>query len=140
MAGVNKVILVGNLTRDPELGKTSRGESFCKFGIAVSGYTDNDTEFFNLVAFKRNAEVANQYLSKGKSVYIDGRIKTNKWVDKEGVNRTSIDIVVNTLTMLGGGEKKGRFPGAQKTKNRVADDDPFQVGPANDLSESDFLS
>lgn len=100
MAGVCKIILIGNLTRDPESKQTNGGE-VCKFSVAVNEYKD-ETEFFNCVAFGKTAGVASQYLKKGKSVYVEGRLKTNKWTDKEGNERKTIDVIVNNLTMLGG--------------------------------------
>ncbi len=110
MASVNKVILIGNLGKDPEVRYTPSGAAICNLTIATSrvtkdkgsGERQEQTEWHRVVLFERLAEIAGEYLKKGKSVYIEGRLQTRKWTDKEGVERYSTEIVANEMTMLGG--------------------------------------
>ena len=106
---VNKVILVGRLGRDPETRYTSAGQAVCNFSIATDeSYKDRNgerqkrTEWHKIVVWGRQAEIAQQYLKKGSLVYIEGRIQSRQWDDKEGQKRTSYDIVANNFRMLGG--------------------------------------
>jgi single-strand DNA-binding protein len=110
MASVNKVILIGNLGKDPEVRYLPSGSAICNLTIAtsrqskdkVSGERQEETEWHRVVMFDRLAEIGGEYLKKGKSVYIEGRLKTRKWTDKEGVERYSTDIIAQEMTMLGG--------------------------------------
>ena len=106
---VNKVILVGRLGRDPETRYTSGGQAVCNFSVATDeSYKDRNgerqkrTEWHKIVAWGRQAEIAQQYLKKGSLVYIEGRIQSRQWDDKEGQKRTSYDIVATNFRMLGG--------------------------------------
>ena len=106
---VNKVILVGRLGRDPETRFTSAGQAVCNFSIATDeSYKDRNgerqkrTEWHKIVVWGRQAEIAQQYLKKGSLVYLEGRIQSRQWDDKEGQKRTSYDIVANNFRMLGG--------------------------------------
>jgi len=106
---VNKVILVGRLGRDPETRYTSGGQAVCNFSIATDeSYKDRNgerqkrTEWHKIVVWGRQAEIAQQYLKKGSLVYLEGRIQTREWTDREGQKRTSFDIVANNFRMLGG--------------------------------------
>ena len=105
---VNKVILVGRLGRDPETRYTGSGGAVCNFSLATdesfkdkSGERQKRTEWHKLVVFGKQAEIAQQYLKKGSLVFIDGRIQTREWQDKEGQKRTSFEIIVNNFNMLG---------------------------------------
>jgi single-strand DNA-binding protein len=108
MAGINKVILVGNLGRDPEVRYAQSGMAICKLSVAVTERVkDGDawkdaTEWFRVTVFGKTAENAGQYLQKGRQVYVEGRLKTDKYKDKEGIERTSIEVIANTLQYLGG--------------------------------------
>jgi single-strand DNA-binding protein len=112
MASVNKVILIGNLGKDPEIRYAPSGSAICNVTIATSrvtkdkssGERQEQTEWHRVVMFDRLAEIAGEYLKKGKSVYIEGRLQTRKWTDKEGVERYSTEIIANEMTMLGGRE------------------------------------
>jgi len=114
MAGVNKVIIVGNLGRDPEVRYAQSGMAICKLSVAVTervkdgadGWKDA-TEWFRVTLFGKQAENAGQYLQKGRQVYVEGRLKTDKYKDKEGVDRTSVELIANTLQFLGSGAGKG---------------------------------
>ena len=112
MASVNKVILIGNLGKDPEIRYAPSGSAICNITIATSrvskdktsGEKQEQTEWHRVVMFDRLAEIAGEYLKKGKSVYIEGRLQTRKWTDKEGAERYSTEIVAQEMTMLGGRE------------------------------------
>lgn len=105
---VNKAILVGRLGRDPETRYTGGGQAVANFSVATDeSYKDNSgekqkrTEWHKIVVFGKQAEIAQQYLKKGSLVFIDGRIQTREWPDKEGQKRTSVEIVANNFRMLG---------------------------------------
>ena len=111
MASVNKVILVGNLGRDPEVRYSPDGAAICNVSIATTstwkdkatGEKREETEWHRVVFYNRLAEIAGEYLKKGRSVYVEGRLKTRKWQDKEtGQDRYSTDIVADQMQMLGG--------------------------------------
>ena len=112
MASVNKVILIGNLGKDPEIRYAPSGAAICNITIATSrvskdktsGDKQEQTEWHRVVMFDRLAEIAGEYLKKGRSVYIEGRLQTRKWTDKEGAERYSTEIVAQEMTMLGGRE------------------------------------
>lgn len=126
MAGsVNKVILVGNLGKDPEVRHTQDGKPIVNLRIATSeswrdkssGERKERTEWHNVVIFSEGlSKIAEQYLKKGSSVYIEGQLQTRKWTDKDGVERYSTDVVLqnynSTLTMLGGRGGAGEAPGS----------------------------
>ena len=114
MAGVNKVILVGNLGADPELRYTASGTAVAKFRIATSErFTDREgnrqerTEWHRIVAWRKLAEICGQYLAKGKQVYIEGKIRNDTW-EKDGVKQYSYEIVADNMVMLGGGRGPDR--------------------------------
>ncbi len=104
---MNKIILIGNLGRDPEMNVTADGTPFTKFSLAVSrrtksssGERHEETEWFNIVAWRQLAETCNTYLHKGSKVYIEGRLTQRKYTDKNGVERTMIDVIANDMEML----------------------------------------
>ncbi len=108
MAGVNKAILVGNLGRDPELRQTPNGQSVVNFTLATSeNWTDKSgerqerTEWHRIVVWGRTAEMCNQYLSKGRTVYVEGRIQTREWEDKDGNKRYTTEINAQTVQFIG---------------------------------------
>ncbi|WP_088283148.1 single-stranded DNA-binding protein [Ideonella sp. A 288] len=115
MASVNKVILIGNLGRDPEVRYAPSGSAICNVTLATSrnwkdktsGERQEETEWHRVVFYDRLAEIAGEYLKKGKSVYIEGRLKTRKWTDKEGVEKYTTEIIAQEMTMLGGREGPG---------------------------------
>ena len=114
MAGVNKAILVGNLGRDPELRKTQNGQAVCNFTLATSE-TWNDkngerverTEWHRIVMYGRLAEIAGEYCKKGRSIYIEGRLKTRKWQDQSGVDKYTTEIIADQMQLLGSREGSG---------------------------------
>jgi single-strand DNA-binding protein len=103
MAGVNKAILVGNLGKDPDMKYTQSGKAMVNFSLATTerwGGEDR-TEWHNIVMFDRLAEIANEYLRKGRTVYIEGRIQTRSWEDQSGNKRYITEIVASNMQMLG---------------------------------------
>jgi single-strand DNA-binding protein len=110
MASVNKVILLGKLGRDPETRYTTGGDAVCNLNIATSeqwkdknGEKQERTEWHRVVLFGRQAEIAGEYLKKGRSVYVEGRLQTRKYTDKDGVEKYSTEIVGDRMQLLGGG-------------------------------------
>ena len=114
MASVNKVILVGNLGRDPEIRYMPSGEPVANITIATSSKYKNksgemveETEWHRVSFFGKLAEIAGQYLKKGRSVYVEGRLKTRKYTDKDGIEKYATDIIANEMQMLGSREGMG---------------------------------
>jgi len=114
MASVNKVILIGNLGRDPETRYTTGGDAVTNLNLATSeqwkdksGEKQERTEWHRVVLFGRQAEVAGEYLKKGRSVYIEGRLQTRKYTDKDGVEKYSTEIVADRMQLLGGRDGAG---------------------------------
>lgn len=113
MASVNKVILIGNLGADPELRSFASGDQVCNLRIAttepwkdkVSGEKREATEWHRVVLYRKLAEIAGQYLRKGSQVFVEGRIRTRKWKDKDGQDRYTTEIEADAMTMLGGKEQ-----------------------------------
>ena len=105
---VNKVILLGRLTKDPETRYMTNGEAVTNFTVATSeqwkskdGEKQEKTEFSNCVAYKKLAEIIAEYLKKGSQIYVEGKLQTRKW-EKDGVTRYTTEIIINEMTMLGG--------------------------------------
>ena len=118
MASINKVILIGNLGKDPEVRYTPNGAAICNITLATtrswknkdSGDKVEETEWHRVVFYDRLAEIAGEYLKKGRPVYVEGRLKTRKWQDKEGVDKYTTEIVADNMQLLGG--REGGEPGA----------------------------
>jgi single-strand DNA-binding protein len=116
MASVNKVIIVGNLGRDPEVRYTPNGSAVCNVSVATtrswknkeSGDKSEETEWHRVVFYDKLAEIAGEYLKKGRSVYVEGRLKTRKWQDKDGVEKFTTEIVASDMQMLGSREGMGQ--------------------------------
>ena len=121
MASVNKVILIGNLGRDPEVRYTPSGSAVCNVSVATtrnwkskdSGERQEETEWHRVVFFDRLAEIAGEYLKKGRPVYVEGRLKTRKWTDKDGVEKYTTEIFADQMQLLGGREGAGGAGGAE---------------------------
>ena len=125
---INKVILIGNLGKDPEVRHLENGATVANFSIATSetykdrktGEKVSQTEWHNIVAWRGLAEIAERYLKKGQKVYIEGKLKTRSWQDQDGNNRYSTEIITDNLTMLGNNntnDSKSNFEEQQFTKN-----------------------
>ena len=137
---INKVTLIGRLGRDPELKYTAGGTAYCRFSIATDdSWTDKSTgerqertEWHNIVAWERLAEICGQYLAKGRLVYIEGSIQSRQWEDQDGNKRTSHDIRARDMVLLGsprGANDGGRHPAPEQAVaggSAISDDDiPF---------------
>jgi single-strand DNA-binding protein len=120
MASVNKVIIVGNLGRDPEVRYMPSGSAICNVTVATtrqwknkdSGEKMEETDWHRIVFFDRLAEIAGEYLKKGRSVYVEGRLRTRKWTDKEGKDQYTTEVVATEMQMLGGREGMGGGAGS----------------------------
>jgi single-strand DNA-binding protein len=133
---VNKVILVGRLGRDPETRYTSGGQAVANFSVATDeSYKDRNgerqkrTEWHKIVAWGKQAEIAQQYLKKGSLIFIEGRIQSREWQDKEGQKRTSFEIVCSNFRMLGGRAEGAAVGGSAA---RGPEDAESQAAPAED--------
>lgn len=115
MASINKVILIGNLGRDPEVRYAPSGSAICNVTLATSrnwkdknsGEKMEETEWHRVVFYDRLAEIAGEYLKKGRPVYVEGRLKTRKWTDKDGVEKYTTEIIAEQMQLLGGREGGG---------------------------------
>ena len=132
MSGVNKVILLGRLGRDPELRTTTSGNSVCNFSVATSenwndkqtGEKQERTEWHNIVVWGKLAEICAQYLSKGAQAYIEGKLQTTKYTDKENVERYKTEVVAQTVQFIGGkSDSNTPASAASALGGRVVDDD-----------------
>ena len=138
MAGVNKVILIGNLGKDPELRYTPSGQPVASFSLATSerwndknGQRQERTEWHNIVAWGKLAELSNQYLKKGRSAYIEGRINTRSWDDKDGNKKYRTEIVATQIQFLSGGqggESSAGRESAQASSTPAPDIPPPETG------------
>jgi len=138
MAGVNKVILVGNLGKDPEVRHLDNGIAVANFSLATTeSYTNkqgervNQTEWHNIVLWRGLADVAEKYLKKGNSIYVEGKISTRKWEDKEGNTRYSTDIIADKMTMLG--SKSDNSPSNSSPVSAASDSNPSSDSGNDDL-------
>ncbi len=121
MASINKVILIGNLGRDPEVRYTPNGAAICNVSLATtrnwkdknSGEKVEETEWHRVVFYDRLAEIAGEYLKKGRPVYVEGRLKTRKWADKDGIEKFTTEIIASEMQLLGGREGMGG-PGGEE--------------------------
>jgi len=122
MASVNKVILIGNLGRDPEVRYTPSGSAVCNVTLATtrnwkskeSGEKVEETEWHRVVFYDRLAEIAGEYLKKGRSIYVEGRLKTRKWTDKDGAEKYTTEIIAQEMNMLGSREGMGGGAGGSE--------------------------
>ncbi len=141
--GVNKVILIGNLGRDPEVRYTPNGVAVANITIATSeswkdkqsGETQERTEWHRIVMFARLGEIAGEYLKKGSKIYIEGRLQTRKWQDKSGQDRYTTEIVADSMQMLdskgGGNYAENSAPAAEKSNSEM----PQTEGAADNFDD-----
>lgn len=142
MASVNKVIIVGNLGRDPETRYTPSGDAITNIAVATTEtWKDKNTgekkelaEWHRITFYRRLAEVAGQYLKKGSQIYVEGRLQTRKWTDKEGVERYTTEIIADTMQMLGGGPKQADDDSTPPRQQQQA---PAKKQPAPNFSDMD---
>lgn len=150
MAGVNKVILIGRLGRDPEVRYTPDGTAVANFTIATSdewkdretGEKKERTEWHRIVAWRRLGEICGEYLSKGRQVYIEGRLQTREWEDQDGNRRWTTEIVARNMQILGSKEPPGAFssdyPGSQGVTNS-GPAQPDREPPAKNTTTGDDI-
>ncbi len=144
MASVNKVILVGNLGADPETRYMPNGDAVCNIRVATteswkdkqSGEKKEITEWHRVVFYRKLAEIAGQYLKKGSQVYLEGRIRTRKWTDKEGQERYTTEIEANEMQMLGRREGMGDS-GPRESSGRAAPAKPAAASSGGGFNDFD---
>jgi single-strand DNA-binding protein len=131
---INRVVLTGNLTRDPEVSATPGGLSICKLGIAVNtrrkgsdGQWEEKPNFFRVTVFGRQAESCGNYLKKGRAVAIDGRLEWSQW-ERDGQKRESIDIIADSVQFLGGRDDAGNGNGFSSSVAPTESDVPIDTG------------
>ncbi|WP_369327157.1 single-stranded DNA-binding protein [Alcaligenes nematophilus] len=157
MASVNKVILVGNLGRDPEVRYSAEGAAICNISIATtsqwkdrtSGERREETEWHRVVFYNRLAEIAGEYLRKGRPVYVEGRLRTRKWAGDDGQDRYTTEIVAEQMQMLGGGrggegasetpeqQPQGKPAGKRPAKQAEKKAKPETPPPSDNLADMD---
>lgn len=142
MPNLNKVLLMGNLTRDPELKYTASNMAVCKFGLAINRTWYNkqtnekqeDVTFVDLTAFGKTGEAISQYMSKGRPLFIEGRLNLNQWEDQEGNKRSKLDVIVESFQFLGGRDDgEGNAGGPPQSRSRTGPPQP----DAHDVSDDD---
>lgn len=147
MAGINKVIIVGNLGNNPEIRTMPNGEQVANITVATSeSWTDKNTgerkeavEWHRIVLYRRLAEITGQYLTKGSQVYIEGRLKTRKWQDSNGQDRYTTEIQGDNLQMLGGRQDAAQNqPPKQQDKQQKAQSKPQQSEPPMDAFDDNI--
>ncbi len=145
MAGVNKAILIGNLGRDPELRRTPGGQSVTSFTLATTerrtdrdGQRQDRTEWHNIVAWGRLAELASQYLKKGRTAYIEGRITNRSWDDRDGNKRYRTEIIANTIQFLGAPSGQASPKPAEDIPVPEEFDAPGGVAEPDSVAEEDL--
>ncbi len=144
MAGVNKVIIIGNLGNDPEVRYSNSGAAIANISVATSeswkdkttGERQERTEWHRITMFNRLGEIAGEYLKKGSKVYIEGKLQTRKWQDPQGNDRYSTDIIADQMQMLDGkGDAGQQSGGYQQQGNRPQQPAPSQPAPATDFDD-----
>lgn len=147
MASLNKCLFIGNLTADPEIRTMPNGEQVANFSIALNerykakdGNIVENVEYVRIVLYRRLAEIAGQYLSKGSQVYIEGRLKTRKWQDNNGQDRYTTEIQGDNLQMLGGRNQDAaqNQPPKQQDKQQKAQSNPQQLEPPVDAFDDNI--
>ena len=140
MASLNKVMLIGNLGKDPEVRYTAAGTAVASFSVATSdkfknksGEWEEKTEWHNVTLWARLAEIAGEYLSKGKTVYIEGRLQTRKWQDRDGKDRYTTEIVGEKMQMLSGKGEGGGRPAAGRAESQESGYEEPAFNPDDDI-------
>jgi len=126
---LNKVILIGNLTRDPELRYTPQGTPVCTFGLATNrswqpsagGERQEETEFHRIVSWNKLAELCSELLFKGRKAFVEGRLQTRNWTDAEGQERTTVEVVIDNMIVLDSKHRDGQGSGGQYQQSNYSD-------------------
>jgi len=149
---INHVILVGRLTRDPELTYTPSGTAVCRFSIAVNRSSgpnsensgDNSTSYFNIVTWNKTAEICKEYLSKGKQVGIDGRLQQRRWEGQDGIKRSTVEIVASNVQFFGPSRNTSgsqeSYRGQQDLEKKPVSSDEGKAAENNDEDIEPFIS
>lgn len=134
---LNKVLLIGNLTRDPELRYTPQGTPVCTFGLATNrswqpanGERQEETEFHRIVAWNKLAELCSELLFKGRKVFTEGRLQTRNWTDAQGQERTTVEIVIDNMIVLDSKRKDGAPAGGEAEPEYVPEPEAAAAEPA----------
>jgi single-strand DNA-binding protein len=145
MAGVNKVIIVGNVGRDPEVRYTQSGRAVASFSVATSerfqdkeGQPQERTEWHRVVAWGRLAEICGEYLRKGKQVYVEGRLQTRDWEDKDGHKRYTTEVIANVMQMLGRRGEDGGMSDEGPSRGASSGGDPMSQVPSGGSGEDEI--
>jgi single-strand DNA-binding protein len=146
MKSVNKVILIGRLGRDPELKYTGTGTPFCRFSIATddswtdkaSGERQERTEWHNVVVWDRLAEICNEYLKKGRLVYIEGSLQTREWDDQEGNKRKTTEVRARDMVLLGSPQGEGSGGGGQRRPAATGAAAPVSPDGSGGITDDDI--
>ncbi len=145
---VNKVILLGNVGRDPDVRYPSQGQTVASFPLATSdrAYTTSSgnqvperTEWHNIVMWGRNAEVAEKYIHKGTKLYLEGRLRTRSWEDKNKMKRYTTEVYVDTFEMLGGGQRQGETAPAANQQVAQQPAQPAPLAEQNTTADGDRI-
>jgi single-strand DNA-binding protein len=147
MASVNKVIIVGNLGRDPETRYMPNGEAATNIAVATteswkdksSGEKKEITEWHRITFYRKLAEIAGQYLKKGSQVYVEGRLQTRKWTDKENVDRYTTEIIADSMQMLDGGLQRDGTDDAPKSTQKAPQKNQSGISTSNNFDDDDIL-
>jgi single-strand DNA-binding protein len=141
MASLNKVMLIGSLGRDPEIRYMPNGDAACNLSVATSeswkdksGEKQERTEWHRISMFGKLAEIAGKYLAKGSSVYLEGKLQTRKWTDKDGVDKYTTEIIADRMQMLGGKEQRH----GQQQEQRQESQQSRQQRPTADSFDDDI--
>ena len=143
MASVNKVTIIGNLGKDPELKFMPNGDAVCNFSVATTdtwkdkgGAKQERTEWHNIVMYRKVAEIAGEYLKQGSSVYLEGRLQTRKWQTKEGQDRYTTEIVADSMQMLGKKSDSEQSNGNEsQQKHSEQKSNGYQKQPINEIDD-----
>ena len=141
--GVNKVFLLGNVGKDPEIRSTAGGTTVASFSLATAerakdqqGNWQDKTEWHNLVAFNRTAEIIRDYVKKGTQIFVEGKIQTRSWDDKDsGQKKYRTEIIVNEMSLLGGGAGRGESTGGGYSRSSSSSFDQRPSSPAEDFAD-----
>jgi len=147
MAAFNKVILMGNLTRDPELRYTPDGVAICNFSLAVNdsyrkgseGESKDDTMFIDVTTFRKQAENCGQYLKKGRRVLVDGRLRLERWQAQDGANRSKHTVSANVVQFLSVGEERNSgAPGSDSSSKEASKTVNVDISSIDDISDDEI--
>jgi len=147
MAAFNKVILMGNLTRDPELRYTPDGVAICNFSLAVNdsyrkgseGESKDDTMFIDVTTFRKQAENCGQYLKKGRRVLVDGRLRLERWQAQDGANRSKHTVSANVVQFLSVGEERNSgAPGSDSGSKEASKTVNVDISSIDDISDDEI--